>query len=70
MIKEKIVKGRKEYECVRCNIKIKKGEQHISRTIADGKIRTERQCLNCKDSKFLVWLVAVTGVLLAVAIYV
>ena len=52
MIKEKIVKGRKEYECVRCNIKIKKGEQHISRTIADGKIRTERQCLNCKDSKF------------------
>ena len=54
MIKEKIVKGRKEYECVKCNAKIEKGEQHISRTIADGKIRTERQCLNCKDSKFLI----------------
>jgi hypothetical protein len=70
MIKEKIVKGRKEYECVKCNAKIEKGEQHISRTIADGKIRTERQCLNCKDSKFLIWLFVVTSGLLAVAIYV
>jgi DNA-directed RNA polymerase subunit RPC12/RpoP len=66
MIREKIVTGRKEYKCIKCNAKILKGTKHISRTIADGKIRTERQCLDCKDHRFLVLLSIIAGTLLAV----
>ena len=66
MIKEKIVTGRKEYECIKCSAKILKGTKHISRTVANGNIRTERQCLDCKGSNFLVWLGVIVGALLAV----
>jgi len=68
MIREKIVTGRKEYKCVKCNAKILKGTKHISRTVANGNIRTERQCLDCKGSNFLIWLGIIAGILLVVAL--
>jgi|2_EtaG_2_1085320.scaffolds.fasta_scaffold15589_6 uncharacterized protein with PIN domain len=68
MIREKIVTGRKEYKCVKCNAKILKGTKHISRTVANGNIRTERQCLDCKGSNFLIWLGIIAGILVVVAL--
>jgi hypothetical protein len=46
-MKEKIVTGRKEYTCVKCGKTIEKGIKHISRTIFDNGITTQREHLGC-----------------------
>jgi len=52
-MKEKIVKGRKKYTCNKCGKMIEKGEEHVSRTIFDNGITTQREHIKCSTTDIL-----------------
>ena len=54
LLREKIVKVRKEHSCFGCNDKINKGQKALSMTVVNDSIYNLYECMECIEYKMTI----------------